>query len=184
MEDLNSGVLSPPGLEYKVPGWHGAIADWTAGTSIALSVDYLGHFTDGLYDYMWRASDLAGNTGEGSGKFGIDSRAPVTDGAAGWINGTKPYVLTATDQVIGAGTAATSYRVDQATPWTTNVAGTVATQLMTELPLFAQVQGALHTIDFASLGRGAPVRLHARYGHSELAFRKLRRPDVRVGRHQ
>ena len=88
--------------------------------------------------------------------MGIDSRAPVTDGAAGWINGTKPYVLTATDQVIGAGTAATSYRVDQATPWTTNVAGTVATQLMTELPLFAQVQGALHTIDFASWDAALP----------------------------
>ena len=154
--DPNSGILSPPGVEFKVPGWHGAIADWTAGMFINLSVDKVGHFTDGFYTFMYRAGDLAGNKAEATGTVGIDSRAPVTDGAAGWINGTKPYVLTATDQVIGAGTAATSYQVDQGTPWTTNVAATVKTQLMTELPLFAQIQGDLHTINFASWDAALP----------------------------
>ena len=46
----------------------------------------------------------------------IDPRPPVTDGAAGWINGLAPYVLTAIDQVSGFGVAATVYRVDHSTP--------------------------------------------------------------------
>jgi hypothetical protein len=158
--DPNSGILSPPGIEYSVPGWHPPIV-WTAGDLVPFSVDLVGHFTDGLYTLNYRASDRAGNKAEATQTVGIDSRAPVTDGAAGWINGTTPYVLTATDQVVGAGTAATSYRVDQATPWSTKVAATVGTQLMTELPLFAQVQGALHTIDFGSWDAALPFNYDA-----------------------
>ena len=154
-KDPNSGILSPPGLEFTVPGWHPPIA-WMSGDHIDFWIDYLGHSTDGLYDFSYRASDLAGNKSTASSKFGIDSRPPATDGAAGWIDGTKPYVLTATDQVVGAGSAATAYRVDQATPWSVKVASTPSTQLMTELPLFAQVQGALHTIDFASFDAALP----------------------------
>jgi len=153
--DPNSGIKSPPGIEYTVPGWHPPIA-WTSGNSIAFPVDSVNHTRDGLYDFSYRASDLAGNKSEASNKLGIDTRAPVTDGTAGWIDGTKPYVLTATDQVIGAGTAATVYRFDQATPWSVKAAGTVGTQLSTELPLFTQVQGALHTVDFASFDAALP----------------------------
>ncbi len=153
--DPNSGILQPPGIQYTIPGWHPPVP-WTSGTSVPFSLNPATNITDGFYTFMYRATDLAGNKAEATQTVGIDTRAPVTDGAMGWINGTKPYVLTATDQVIGAGTAATMYRTDQATPWSVNVAATVATQLMTEIPVFAQVQGATHTIDFASFDAALP----------------------------
>jgi len=89
-----------------------------------------------------------------------DPRPPVTDGAAGWINGLAPYVLTAVDQVPGSGVAATVYRVDHSTPWRVNAATTVAPTLTTGIALTppggAPVQGALHTVDFGSVDAALP----------------------------
>jgi hypothetical protein len=158
--DHNSG-LGPPGIEFRVPAWMPPIyADWRAGHEVTLWVERATHATDGIFALDYRATDQAGNTMSTSVPVKIDTRPPVTDGAAGWVNGLVPYVLTAVDQVPGSGVAATVYRVDQATPWLVNVAKTVAPTLATEIALTppggTPVQGAIHTIDFGSVDAALP----------------------------
>ena len=91
-----------------------AAAAWVRSSSVPILA--LG-IADGIRDLQYTATDKAGNTATGGNQVKIDTRAPVTDGAAGLGQRLEPYVLTATDQVPGAGVAATVYRVDQATPW-------------------------------------------------------------------
>lgn len=158
--DHNSGLM-PPGMEYRVPAWTPPVyADWQVGDAVALWLDRATHANDGVFALDYRATDKAGNAMTASAAVKIDTRPPATDGAAGWINGLEPYVLTAVDQVPGAGVAATAYRVDQSTPWLVNAATVVAPELMTEVaitpPGAAPVQGALHTVDFGSVDAALP----------------------------
>ncbi len=158
--DHNSG-LRPPGIEFRVPAWMPPVyADWRAGTEALLWVDRATHATDGIFALDYRATDKAGNTMSASVPVKIDTRPPVTDGAAGWVNGLVPYTLTAIDQVPGSGVAATVYRVDQSTPWRVNAAMTVAPTITTEIALTppggTPAQGALHTIDFGSVDAALP----------------------------
>ena len=158
--DSNSG-LRAPGIEFRVPAWMPPVyADWRASTEVPLWVDRANHATDGIFALDYRATDRAGNTMSTSVPVKIDTRPPVTDGAAGWVNGLVPYTLTAIDQVPGSGVAATVYRVDQSTPWRVNVATTVAPSLTTAIALTppggTPVQGALHTIDLGSVDAALP----------------------------
>ena len=136
--DANSH-LAAPGIEYQVPGWSmpwllphtGTLipTTWTPlsqnpGT-VWFPVDpYPNSRTDGMWQLQFRATDQAKNASESTTQtVKIDTRPPATAGAstygdAKWVNGTKPYILTATDQNPGAGVKVTWYRVDQATPWT------------------------------------------------------------------
>ena len=135
-------------------------ADWRAGTEVRLWVDRATHATDGIFALDYRATDKAGNTMTTSVPVKIDTRPPITDAAAGWVNGLVPYTLFAVDQVPGSGVAATVYRVDQSTPWLVNAATTVAPTLATEIALTppggTPVQGALHTVDFGSVDAALP----------------------------
>ena len=127
---------------------------------------------DGIRFLRYSAEDKAGNSTEASATIKIDTRGPVTDGAEGWVNGLKPYVLTATDQVPGAGVAATVYRVDQKTPWSINEATpTVGPTLATSITLSGG-QGAMHTVDFASVDAALPLCYSAtdRYGDGTLVW--------------
>ena len=158
--DPNSGLRSP-GIEFRVPAWMPPIhADWRAGTEVLFWVDRATHATDGIFALDYRATDRAGNTASTSVPVKIDTRPPVTDGAAGWVNGLVPYTLMAIDQVPGSGVAASVYRVDQSTPWRVNATTTVAPTLTTEITLTptggTPVQGALHTIDFGSVDAALP----------------------------
>ena len=158
--DTNSGLMSP-GVEFRVPAWMPPIyADWRVGSEVLLRVDRATHATDGIFALDYRATDRAGNTMTASVPVKIDTRPPITDGAAGWVNGLVPYTLFAVDQVPGSGVAATVYRVDQSTPWLVNAATTVAPTLATEVALTppggTPVQGALHTVDFGSVDAALP----------------------------
>ncbi len=169
LSDHNSGI-APPGVEFRVPGWMPPIyEDWAPipDGGAELWVDRLGHWTDGIWAFEYRARDNAGNTSQGSIPVRIDSRGPSTEGASGWVNGFLPYVLTATDQNPGAGVAATFFRVDQATPFQANIASPVATTLTTEVDLTpggaTPVQGSVHTIDFASVDAALPFYYDAHW---------------------
>jgi hypothetical protein len=164
--DHNSGLM-PPGIEFRVPAWVPAwYVDWQAfgdfhdGNGFDLFVDRATHATDGIFTLDYRATDKAGNAMSTSLPVKIDTRPPVTDGAAGWVNGLVPYTLTAVDQVPGSGVAATAYRVDQSTPWLVNAAATVTPTLATQIALTppggTPVQGAIHTIDFGSVDAALP----------------------------
>ena len=153
--DHNSGIAAP-GIEYMVsPLVAGHPTTWTVGTTVAFDVG-LGALTDGIFDLSYRATDKAGNSTLKVTKIKIDTRAPVTDGASGWINGLVPYVLTATDQVPGAGVAATVYRVDQATPWSFNLVNPVAPVVETAITI-AGDHASFHTVDFASVDDARPA---------------------------
>jgi hypothetical protein len=153
--DIHSGLAK---IEFSMPTWIPAFAkEWNTYTGgIELFVDRAGHATDGIFPFSYRASDVVGNSSETSTTdIKIDTRAPVTDGASEWTNGNVPYVLTATDQVTGAGVAATIYRVDQSTPWLINEATKVGPTLETAITLTGG-QGASHTIDFGSVDAALP----------------------------
>ena len=167
--DPNSGI-GPDMIRWRVLNWRGnpdawpAFSDWNqAKAPIGFSPWFNVHANaadDGMYNLESKVSDRAGNLTELSTPLGIDTRPPVTEGAAGWINGLKPYVLTATDQTIGAGVAATIYRVDQSTPWLENVSNESTptggvTTFDTEITLTG-AQGAVHTIDFGSVDAALP----------------------------
>jgi len=162
--DPNSG-LNPPGIEFQMPTWIPATyaiwkpyADFNDGQGFALFVDRASHTTDGIFPLNFRVSDKAGNQTTGTADVKIDTRAPVTQGAAGWVNGLVPYVLSATDQNTGSGVAATIYRVDNSTPWITNAAATVdATQPFQTSITLTGAQGANHTIDFGSVDAALPA---------------------------
>jgi hypothetical protein len=158
----------PPGIEFRVPAWVPACyADWQPygdfhnGTGLDLRVDRGTHATDGIFALDYRATDKAGNTMTASVPVKIDTRPPITDAAAGWVNGLVPYTLFAADQVPGSGVAATVYCADQSTPWLVNAATTVAPTLATEIALTppggTPVQGALHTVDFGSVVAALPI---------------------------
>jgi len=167
--DVNSGI-GPDMIRWRILNWNGnpgeGFANWNqvtpdVGTLSNYSKEFDVHVNaadDGMYSLESKVSDRAGNLTELSTPLGIDTRPPVTEGAAGWINGLKPYVLTATDQSIGAGVAATIYRVSQSTPWLANEAsGTVGTTLETAITLpGTPVQGAMYTIDFGSVDAALP----------------------------
>ena len=158
--DHNSG-LRPPGIEFRVPAWMPPVfADWAASPSVTLWMNRATHANDGIFALEYRATDKAGNTMTASVPVKIDTRPPVTDGIAGWVNGLEPYVMTAVDQAPGSGVAATAYRVDQATPWQVNVAASVAPTLETTVfitpPGGTPVQGSVHTIDFGSVDAALP----------------------------
>jgi hypothetical protein len=156
--DHNSG-LAAPGIKWELVG-HPLIFGSGAGPTIYVPILALG-IADGIRDFTYTATDKAGNVATGGNSVKIDTRGPVTEalvpsvGSEKWINGLVPYVLLATDQVPGAGVAATVYRVNQATPWSINEAGTVAPTLETALTL-SGTQGSLHTIDFASVDAALP----------------------------
>jgi hypothetical protein len=155
--DHNSGLASP-GVTWAIAG-HMPIGGTGMGPVIPINILPLG-LTDGIRALTYTATDKAGNKAEGGNDIKVDTRGPVTDGAADWVNGLKPYTLTATDQVPGAGVAATIYRVNQATPWKVNEATTVAPTLTTEITLTGS-QGSMHTIDFASVDAALPIWFNA-----------------------
>lgn len=177
--DPNSGVLASSWM-WDMPTW----SNWTGGiptpvgpyvdpqlypdNPVDLYLDKATHETDGMFQLNHTASDNVKNPLTGLGNVAtqeatvmIDTRAPVTDGEAGygesprWINGNVPYVLTATDEAPGAGVAATVYRLDQATAWSTHAATTVGTQLDTAVTI-SGAQGSVHQIDFGSLDAALP----------------------------
>jgi hypothetical protein len=163
--DHNSGVRAP-GIEFRVPAWTPLIyADWRASTEVQLWVDRATHVTDGIFALDYRATDRADNTVSASVPVKVDTRPPVTDAAAGWVNGHVPFMLTAIDQIPGSGVAATVYRVDQSTPWRVNAATNVAPTLTTAIALTppggTPVQGAQHTIDFGSVDAALPFGYNA-----------------------
>ncbi len=170
--DPNS-ALRAPGIEYQVPNWPmpfllphvigpAVPTKWTPLSQnpgeVWIPVDpYPNSRTDGIWPLNYRATDQAKNEAvDTSLTVKIDTRPPATIGTAGygdaqWVNGLKPFVLTATDQAPGAGVKATWYRVDQATPWTGSVNTTATVTYDTAVNLGAAVQGAMHTIDFFSI---------------------------------
>jgi hypothetical protein len=156
VRDANSGIAIP-GVQYRMLTWQPPIyTSWTTGDEVQLWVDRLTAGTDGEFPLDYRAYDRAGNLSQATVPVRIDTRAPSTDGASGWVNGTVPYVLTAVDQVPGSGVAATVYRVDQKTPWSVNAPATVAPALQTKITWTNTTQGALHTVDFASVDAALP----------------------------
>ncbi len=152
--DHNSDI-APPGIEYMIsPAVAGHPAVWAVGSTVHFTV-LPGALSDGVWQLSYRASDRAGNTSQKTTELKVDTRAPVTDGAAGWINGLEPYVLTATDQAPGAGVAATVWRVDQATPWSFTLFSPVTAVAQTQVSI-AGAHGSTHTVDFASVDNARP----------------------------
>ena len=179
--DPNSEI-SPAGIEYQVPGWPLAGATfpfvgqlprtWTPLPGnpgvVTIPVDpYPLSRTDGLWNIGYRATDNAGNASvDATVTAKIDTRPPTTIGTAGfgdaqWVNGTVPFVLTGTDQAIGAGMKVTFYRVDQGTPWQSSIEATPTTSFSTNVALTpvggTAVQGAMHTVDFFSIDNATNV---------------------------
>ena len=167
--DLNSH-LATPGIEWQIPGWpipfalpHWPVATvWTPLSQnpgiVNIPIDPApSSATDGIWPLNSRATDMAGNAAvDTSSTVKIDTRPPATAGTAPfgsdmWVNGLKPYVLSATDQAPGSGVKVTWYRVDAATPWTASVNATPATVFATNVNLGAATQGAMHTVDFFSI---------------------------------
>jgi hypothetical protein len=158
--DHNSG-LAAPGIKWSIAG-HPPIGGTGMGPEVEVPILPLA-LGDGIRELSYSATDKAGNEASMTASIKIDTRGPVTDGATGWVNGLVPYELTATDQVPGSGVAATVYRVDQATPWKVNeaTATAVAPTLVTPITL-AGGQGAMHTIDFASVDAALPFWFDAK----------------------
>ena len=156
--DHNSGI-APPGITWSISG-HPPYGGTSIGNTVDIPILPLA-LGDGIRQLTYSATDKAGNKAEMTTDIKIDTRGPVTDGADGWINGLAPYVLTATDQAPGAGVAATVYRVDQKTPWSVNAAATAGVTLETSINITplggTPVQGAVHTIDFASVDAALPL---------------------------
>ncbi len=159
--DHNSGI-APPGVVWFIEGHNPPFGGTSIGTVVEVPILPLA-LGDGIRNLKYSAADKAGNEASATTPIKIDTRAPVTDGATGWINGLVPYELMATDQVPGSGVAATVYRVDQATPWKVNeaAAAAVAPTLMTPITLTGG-QGAMHTIDFASVDAALPCSFDAK----------------------
>jgi hypothetical protein len=157
--DHNSGIAAP-GTTWSIAG-HPPFGGTFIGNEVWIPILPLA-LGDGIRALTYTVTDKAGNTATGGSDIKIDTRGPVTEalvpsvGPEKWINGLVPYVLLATDQVPGAGVAATVYRVDQATPWAVNEAATVAPTLETPITI-PGAQGSLHTIDFASVDAALPL---------------------------
>ncbi len=130
--DPNSGI-APPGIKWTIEG-HPPFGGTVFSDTVDIPILPLA-LGDGIRNLIYSATDRAGNEATKTTEIKIDTRGPVTDGASGWVNGLVPYVLTATDQVPGAGVAATVYRVDQSTPWKVNEATPTAPTRTTSIPL-------------------------------------------------
>jgi hypothetical protein len=153
--DHNSGI-APPGITWTIEGHDPPFGGTNIGPDVFIPILPLA-LGDGIRNLNYSAIDKAGNKASNVTPIKIDTRPPSTDGASGWVNGTVPYVLTATDQVPGAGVAATVYRVDQKTPWSVNSAVATATPtLATSITWTSPKQGDMHTIDFASVDAALP----------------------------
>jgi len=158
--DPNSGI-GPDLIQWKLPNWNNkaSYADWhqVAPHSKVSGFDvHVNAADDGIYSLDSKVKDRAGNETTLSTPLKIDTRAPVTTGDAGWVNGLVPYVLHAEDQSPGSGVKATIYRVGQSTPWLANVAtSTVGTTLDTQITLTGG-QGDVRTIDFGSVDAALP----------------------------
>jgi hypothetical protein len=160
--DANSGVAIP-GISWMIEGHNPPFGQEKVGDDVFVPI-IIAALSDGIRNLDYSVTDRAGNTTSKVTPIKIDTRAPSTDGAAGWVNGLKPYVLTAVDQVPGSGIAATVYRVDQKTPWSVNAPSTVAPALATSISWTSPVQGALHTVDFASVDAALPYNYTAQPG--------------------
>jgi len=168
----NNSHLATPGIEWRVPTWpipwalpHTAPMlpqTWTPLSQnpgiVQIPVDaYPNSRTDGAWPFEYRATDQAGNSASVTTMtVKIDTRPPTTAGAstfgdAKWVNGTKAYNLTATDQATGSGVKVTWYRVDNTMPWQANVNATPSTTYDTGVTFTGATQGAVHTIDFFSI---------------------------------
>ena len=169
--DPNSDLLVP-GIQFKVPNWalwasgnpSYPFADWSPGSQSPAWVFFDVYpwgstwgTNDGIYTLMVKVSDVAGNEATADYTVKVDTRAPKSDGASGWIKGGEPYVITATDQASGSGVAVTWYRVDQATKWTA-YPGLGPADPMTQAPISLETpvtitgaNGSVHTVDFFSI---------------------------------
>ena len=118
-----------------------AADDWTAveGGEIVVPAP-ADHSGDGVVTVEYYSEDaaVAANAEEPqSVEVKIDTTAPVSDGATGWMNVSGLYTITAADDA--SGVASTSYRIDGAGDW-----------LVYTTPfVVATVQGE-HTIEFFS----------------------------------
>ena len=117
-----SALDSPSGLthtEYRLDG----AGSWSTGTAVAVS-------GEGVHTLAYRSIDAAGNTeGDKTTTVRIDTTAPVTTDNAptSWSNGPVTVTLTAGDTG-GSGLAATEYKLDGATTWSTGTSVAVSGQ--------------------------------------------------------
>ena len=98
------GGSGPAETEYKLD----ASATWSSGTSVTVA-------GQGVHTITYRSTDAAGNTEPDKTRtVRIDTTAPVTsdDAPAGWSSGPVTVTLSASD--VGAGVAATEYKLDGA----------------------------------------------------------------------
>ncbi len=170
-KDANSGIAAP-GLQWKAPTWAdwygGSVdypyADWSPGSGSPATLwfwmDSLLHQSDGIFTLSYKASDIAGNESAQDATLKVDTRAPKSDGAEGWIKGGAPYVITGTDQASGSGVAVTYYRVDNATKWTATSDGpadpAADAPATLETPVaISGADGSTHTVDFFSVDNSA-----------------------------
>ncbi|HQJ98197.1 MAG TPA: hypothetical protein PLB30_06585 [Thermoleophilia bacterium] len=170
-KDANSGIAAP-GLQWKAPTWAdwygGSVdypyADWSPGSGSPATLWFwmedLAHQGDGIFTLSYKASDIAGNVSAQDATLKVDTRAPQSDGAEGWIKGGAPYVITATDQAAGSGIAVTYYRVDNATKWTATSEGpadpAADAPATLETPVaISGANGSTHTVDFFSVDNSA-----------------------------
>jgi len=170
--DANSGIAAP-GLQWKAPTWADwstpgnpvyPYADWSPGSGspamLWFEMDYWLHRSDGIFTLSYKASDIAGNVSAQDATLKVDTRAPQSDGAEGWIKGGAPYVITGTDQASGSGVAVTYYRVDNATEWTATSEGpadpAADAPATLETPVaISGANGSTHTVDFFSVDNSA-----------------------------
>jgi hypothetical protein len=116
--------------------------------------------SDGKYTLNEKVADVAGNVATADTPVQVDTRAPKSDAASGWIKGGAPYVITATDQASGSGVAVTYYRVDNATTWSSTSTGpadpaTAAPVTLNTPVTVSGADGSVHTVDFFSIDNSA-----------------------------
>ena len=116
-----SGVAK---TEYSVDG----AAAWTTGASVSVPAP-ADHSNDGLHTVSYRSTDSLGHVeATKTATVRIDTTAPVTsdDAPTGWSNGPVTVALSATD--VGAGVAATEYKLDGAASWSSGTGVAVSAE--------------------------------------------------------